>query len=322
MNTAAEECAPRLLGIDVGGTAVKIGLVRAGVVQSRIGIDADPAGGLRAALRRIATAADPLRAKSGGKIAAVGLAFPGIVDPQGKRILSSPAGKFDDACQIDVVEEAGRLFGMPVQLVNDANAALIGEWRHGAARGCTDAVMMTLGTGIGSSVLLGGAPLRGAHGQAGSLGGHFSGDIDGDPCPCGNIGCVETIACTLTLPRHARASELFASSLLSREAVIDYRAVFALARRGDLLATRLRDRALQAWGAAAVNLIHAYDPERLIIGGGILAAGEDLLGPLRAHVRRHAWTPWGRVEVLPAALGSDAGLLGAASLAGESLSKH
>jgi glucokinase len=121
--------------------------------------------------------------------------------------------------------------------------------------------------------------------------------IGGRSCPCGNVGCWETLASTAALPA-------------TGDRFRDYEAVFSAAEAGDACALHLRDRSLEVWGALAVSLVHAYDPEVLVIGGGVASAGEAVLGPIREAVRRNAWTPWGEVRVVASELGHDAALVG------------
>lgn len=307
-----------ILACDVGGTQIKVGIVRDGAVLARGEIPAEAKRGLAMALERIAEAAALLQQQAGllpQDLVGVGLAFPGIIEPGTDRILSTPAGKFDDSKSLDTHGRVRSLLGLPVHICNDANAALVGEWRYGAARGCRSVVMMTLGTGVGSAVIIDGVPLRGTHGQAGCLGGHMLARVDGTRCPCGALGCVESEASTWALPAQARTHAGYAQSSLSREFVVDYRAVFEHATQGDALATELRDRGIRVWAAAIVSLIHAYDPERVVLGGGIMRSAEWILPKVRQYVAQHAWTPWGQVEVVPAALGNDAGMRGVACLA-------
>jgi glucokinase len=303
---------------DLGGTRVKLALIREAEVLARSEIPAYPKLGLRAALQRMGGEGEGLCQSAGVHKTGIGgfaLAFPGIVEPPTQRILSSPRGKFDDAGRVKIGSFIRRKLGVPVYVVNDANAALAGEVRFGAARGCRNVVMLTLGTGIGTSVLIDGVPLRGKHGLAGNLGGHFTATLSGRTCSCGNVGCVETEASTWALPDQARRHPGYAASRLAREAILDYRAVFACAARGDRVARELRKHALEVWSLAVVNMIHAYDPELVVLGGGIMQSGDEILHAVRQHVAKHAWTPWGQVKVVPAALGNDAGLLGVASLA-------
>jgi glucokinase len=315
MKTA--KASPVVLACDVGGTSIKLGLVRGARLLARGEIPAGAHLGLAAAMKRIARQARDLSRQAGvapGQLAGFGLSFPGIIEPRTERILSTPAGKFDDSKYVDVAELVRRELGVPALVCNDANAALAGEWRFGAARGCRSAVMMTLGTGIGTSAIIDGVPLRGQHGQAGCLGGHLTANLDGRVCPCGNLGCAESEASTWALPIQARAHPGFAASRLAQEKTLDFAALFRCAAKRDALAVQLRDRALHVWSAALVSLIHAYDPEVAVIGGGVMRSAATILPALRRHAARHAWTPWGRVKIKPAALSNDAGMLGVAWL--------
>jgi glucokinase len=170
--------------------------------------------------------------------------------------------------------------------------------------------MVTLGTGLGTAALINGHILRGRHGQAGVLGGHFTIRQGGYLCTCGNRGCAEAEASTSVLPLIARADFAFSASTLQRLVVIDYSSVFRLAREGDRCAMALRTRAIEVWSALIVNLIHAYDPERVIVGGGIVAGAEDFFADLERQIHLHAYTPWGRVQIVPAQLGDAAALFG------------
>ena len=306
-----------ILACDVGGTRIKLGVVRGARLLAQSEIDAEPGKGLADALKRIAQVVSPLCHKAGVKRQALGgfgLSFPGIIEPRTGIILATPAGKFDDAKSLDASKLIENLLGLPAWVCNDANAALAGEWHFGAARGSRSTVMMTLGTGIGSAAIIDGVSLRGEHGQAGCLGGHLTVSLDGQNCPCGNIGCAESEASTWAVPAQARAHAGFSTSRLARGKTLDYAAIFRAAARGDKVAIDLRDRSLRVWAVTLVNLIHAYDPEVAVIGGGIMRSGKTILPALHNYVLKHAWTPWGRVKIIPAMLGNDAGLFGVASL--------
>lgn len=306
------------MACDVGGTRLKLGVVCGGAVVARRELPAEPARGWRAALGRIAGALPELIAEartSREALSGFALAFPGIIDPRTERIVSTPAGKFDDALDCDFSRWVREHAHDASFVCNDANAALAGEWTWGAARGRSNIVMVTLGTGFGSSVIIEGVPLRGAHGQAGSLGGHLLANIHGRACRCGSAGCVETEASTWILPELARRSGA------PPAAFPDYATVFDAAAAGDAAAERIKAHSLHTWSAAIVSLIHAYDPECVVVGGGIMASAAAILPELRRHVERHAWTPWGRVEIVAAHLGRNAGLIGAAHLLREKLER-
>jgi glucokinase len=179
--------------------------------------------------------------------------------------------------------------------------------------------MVTFGTGIGTAALIAGRLLRGRHGQAGCLGGHLTVRYGGRQCSCGNAGCAEAEASTAFLRAVAEARPEFSTSALAESNPLDYAAVFAAADAGDACAVAVRDHSLLVWGALAVSLIHAYDPERVILGGGIMRSAGTILPWIADYVRRHAHTPWGKVEVRASELGDDAALLGCSVLLEETL---
>jgi glucokinase len=299
------------LAADFGGRRIKLGLVQDGRVTASQVLAAEADQPLRARLEVVAEAlrafcAEQHLAPSG--CGGVGFAYPSIIDTRRARIMDH-FGKFGDASQLDLRGWAREALGLPLFIDNDARLALIGEWLYGAGRGCDNLGVMTLGTGLGTSAVIEGKVLRGAHGQGGILGGHFTVNYSGRQCVCGNIGCAEAEASTWMLDELARNHAGFSDNPLSREPVLDYAAVFRLAAEGDACALALRDHSLQIWSATAVNLIHAYDPEKVILCGGIMASANVILPAMQAYVDRHAHTPWGRVEVVPSALGDEAALL-------------
>lgn len=303
--------------IDFGGTIIKLGLVRDGRVIASSSMPAHAEQGLAPQLPRVVVGLKQLLADEKLSLedcAGVGVSFPGLIDPQDVRITSTPAKKYDDAMSIDLVAWARDELGRLLRLENDAHAALLGEWKFGAGRGCHDLVVVTLGTGIGTSVLIRGQLLRGRHHQAGVLGGHFIVTPNGRACGCGARGCVETESSSRHLPEIAREDPGFASSALSKESTIDFAALFRLAETGDELAIRLRTRSMAYWGATLVNLIHAFDPERIVVGGGIIRSADEIIPFLQDFVNKNAWTPWGKVRVVPAELGDAAGLVGLSAL--------
>jgi glucokinase len=309
------------IAADVGGTRIKLGLVRQGVVLAHDVMDARSHQGLGPQLPRMVESVQRLCQSAGlsrDDCGAMTMAFPSIVDRSSGRVLAH-FGKFADAMQLDLPRWSRLELGLPLVIENDARAALIGEWKAGAGRDCDDLVMVTLGTGIGTAALIGGRILRGDHGQAGILGGHLTVRYDGRLCTCGNRGCAEAEASSHALPDLARSHKAFGESRLQRASPIDYAAVFRLADEDDACAMALRQRAIDIWSAAIVNLIHAYDPSRVIIGGGIAAGARSFLPELQRAVLSRAHTPWGRVQILPSQLGDDAALVGCDFLATDGL---
>lgn len=294
-----------VLAVDAGGTRIKLGVVEAGRIVARSSIDARSDEGLGPQLPRIAAA---LKQIAPSEVEGLGMAFPSLVDTSTGRV-TRDSGKYRDAMGLDLNSWTEREFGVPLQIENDARMATIGEWRHGAGRGFDDVVMVTLGTGIGTGVIVGGQILRGKHGQAGCLGGHIVVSINGHRCPCGAVGCAEAEASTASLPTLAAEDPGFADSPLRMSDPLDYSAVFGFAEQGDPCSIRLRDRSIDVWGSLGVSLVNSYDPEVVVFGGGILAQGEALLAPIRRRIERDAWMPWGKVQVVTSVLGNDAALL-------------
>jgi len=306
----------KVLAVDLGGSHASCAVVEDREVRGHESVPLDETGGLADALPLIADALRRLALAAGVAFDAcegIGFGFCGVVDPVAGRVLSTNA-KYDDAPGVDLGEWAREAFGLPLRLENDARLALLGERHAGAAREVDDVVMMTLGTGIGGVAMIGGRLLRGRHFQAGVLGGHLTAAFDGRSCTCGGIGCVEAEASTWALPRVCREWPGFATSVLARAPRLDFETLFAEAARGDAVARDVRDRCLRVWGAGAVSMVHAYDPEVVVIGGGVMRDAGAVLPFIEERVHRHAWTPWGQVAVRAAALGDRAALVGAVPL--------
>jgi len=300
-----------ILACDLGGTRMKIGIVRAGRVLAKTVEPANSKHGLAPQLPVLKAAW--LRLLGDLKLrlddcSGAAVAFPSLVDTATGRILAE-YGKYADAMDIDLRAWSRAELGLPMAIENDARMAVIGEWQAGAGRGSDNVVMMTLGTGLGTAAVIEGRVLRGKHGQAGVLGGHLTLRYGGRACSCDNIGCAEAEASTAFLAELAKTRPDFAASLLAREPVLDFAAVFPHAAAGDPCAAALRDHSLLVWSSLAVNLIHAYDPEVLILGGGIMASGDVILPAVRDHVARFAHTPWGKVRVVASELGDAAAMV-------------
>jgi len=297
---------------DIGGSRIKLALVHDGRILARRveAAHADEPWARR--LEGLATGWRALCEESGVTLADIdglGIGFPSLVDAARGHILDE-WGKFPGCANFDLSSWARSTLGLRLALDNDARAALLGEWRQGAGLGSDNLVMITLGTGIGTAVVMEGRLVRGGHGQAGSLGGHLTVRYGGRRCVCNNLGCAEAEASTAVLRELAQTRPEFARGALASMGSVDYAAVFRLAAEGDAGASALRDHSLSVWSAAVVNLIHAYDPDRVIVGGGIMGSAAHILPALRRYVSEHAYTPWGRVEIVPSALGDDAALLG------------
>lgn len=299
------------LACDLGGTRIKLGLVQNGRVLSQNVIAAESEKGLASRLPALSAALSDLLKGQELKpkdCRGISISFPSLIDKTGGRILAE-FGKYRDAMSVDLRAWAKAEFGLPLAIENDARMALIGEWRQGAGRGCDNLVMMTLGTGIGTAAVVEGRVLRGVHGQAVILGGHTTLRYGGRPCNCGNIGCAEAEASTAFLSEVARERADFKLSALAREPVLDFSAVFRHASSGDVCAAAVRDHSLLVWSSLAFNLIQLFDPELLIVGGGIMASGDPILEYMRRYMEKHARTYWGNVSIVATQLGDAAPLL-------------
>lgn len=299
------------IGIDLGGTRIKIGLINDGnLIDSQI-LPAKSVEGLASHFPLIDKVIEQiLKTHSILSLEGIAMAFPGLVNPIEKKVLSTN-GKYDDAIELNLSEYYQKKWNCHFFIDNDTRMATVAEWKFGAAKGCDNLVMVTFGTGIGTSVVIEGQLLRGKHFQAGCLGGHFTVNYNGNRCTCGNIGCVEAEASTHNLPFLVHNSKNVQMSGLNTITNIDFYDLFMAAGQGDCVAVEIRDYCIKIWSAAIISYIHAYDPEQVVLGGGILNSANDIIPMIREKVEKQAWTPWGKVVIKPGELGDFAGVLGA-----------
>jgi glucokinase len=303
----------RVLAVDVGGTHVSCGAVDGSELLQVTTIETDPRGNLSDLLPVVAMTLRQMTDQIGNGFTGIGFGFCGLVDSAAGRIVSTNH-KYSDATQLDLTSWARNEFGLPLILENDSRLALLGERHAGAARSSEDVVMMTLGTGIGTAVIMGGCLMRGKHFQAGVLGGHLTIVPGGRTCSCGAKGCFEAEASTYALPDVCRTWPGFDRSALAEESKLDFLSLFRWADQGDVVASQIRARCIDLWQACALSLVHAYDPELLILGGGVTKSSYPILKAIQGHIRSCAWTPWGKVQIRAAQLGNNAAILGAAQL--------
>ena len=313
----------RTIGVDMGGTKLLAGAVDSGlsvhhrVQRSFTRLD------VSYLLDVVVDAVEETRADAGGEVAAVGFGIPSLIDQRTGTAVVAVNLPLKNIMFADVMAER---LDLPVFVDNDANLAALAEHRAGAARGCNEAVVLTIGTGIGGGLILRGELYRGAVGAAGELG-HIVIDRNGPPCQgnCPNHGCVESLASGTALAREAlRMARARPSSGLGR-ALAEGRQlagplVTELAHDGDEAAIETIATIARNLGVAVTSLVNTFNPEVVVIGGGVMGAGELLLGPVRAEVAARALPPSrDLVEIVPAAFGVEAGMIGAAALAFEGL---
>jgi glucokinase len=290
------------VAIDLGGTIIKAGLLRNGELLAGMEMDSHNARSLGAILPHLANLVENLLNTAGLKasdVAGLGLAFAGLVDSEQQRIISTNK-KYDDGPDIDLKAWAHENWSWPLAVENDTRMALLGEWQYGSGQDCRDLVMVTLGTGVGSAVLMDGKLLYGRHFKAGNLGGHFTVNYRGYPCTCGNVGCVEAEASTWRLPSLLKSHPGFEHSSLVPEHVLDFETLLRHSDAGDAVAEEILEHCIAVWSAGIITMIHAFDPEKVILGGGVMHAAGRILPALQEQVDRFAWTPWGKVALLQA----------------------
>lgn len=297
----------------MGGTRIKIGLVHQGRLTADTSIQASAHMSLAERLVEIGGHVDMLLAQTQATPVGIGVAFPGIVDSEHRKILSKYV-KYPDAQEVDLPGWAMQRWNIPLALENDARAALVGEWQYGSGRDCQDLVLITLGTGVGSAVMMEGRMLKGKHFLAGNLGGHMTINLHGIVCNCGNIGCLETEGSTWALEGIVKRSAGFEASALSREPEIDFHTVFRWAEKNDLLAAEVSRQILKAWSLGIINLIHAYDPERVVIGGGVMRSKDRIIPVIREMIRKHSWLKENELHIVAAEQPDFAGILGMSHL--------
>jgi glucokinase len=318
--------ARRTIGVDMGGTKLLAGAVGAGLeVHHRTqralrGLDQ------QTLLDAAVDAVEETRAAAGDEVAAVGFGIPCLFDRRTGKAVIAVNLPLADIAFADVMAER---LGLPVFVDNDANVAALAEHRAGAAQGIDEAVVLTIGTGIGGGLILRGELYRGAIGSGAELG-HMVIDMDGPPCQgsCPNHGCVEALASGTALEREAaRIAEERPDSGLGR-ALHAGRAltgplVTELAHDGEESAIEVLTLIGRRLGVAIASFVNIFNPQVVVIGGGVIAAGELLLEPARAEVAVRALTPSkDEVEIVPAHFGDEAGMIGAAQLAFDGLANQ
>jgi glucokinase len=305
-----------VLALDIGGTKLAAGVVdRAGVVHSFHTVPTDAQRGPADGLERLFELGRRAVADAGLSIAAVGIGCGGPLDSE-RGVLLAPL-HLPGWRDVPVVDLAQKEFGRPGALENDATAGAAGEHAFGAGGGTRHMVYLTLSTGVGGGVIVDGRLYRGAMGNGGELG-HVTVDWTGRPGRgCGRNGCLEAYASGTSIGE--RAVEALALSAepsmlaaLERPTAAD---VAAAARDGDALAVRLWDETVTALACGLTSIVNLFEPELVVLGGGVTRVGEQLLGPVRAEVEARAVRPAGSpLAIVQSALGDQVGIVGAAAI--------
>jgi len=309
------------IGIDLGGTGIKAGVVdEKGAILIKDSRPTLPERGYEAVIRDMAQLAIDVTGRIGhtmDDIKAIGIGLPGVMDPRSGRVPFCTNLAWHD---VPIIEEMAKYTKVPVFVDNDATVAGLAESVAGVSAGCENSVFVTLGTGVGGGVVLGGKVFSGSHGVASEIG-HMVTVDGGEPCTCGNRGCWERYASATALIREGRKLCAAKPDCALLKAVdgdadrIGAKHVIDLAKAGDPDCTALFDSYVHHLCVGIVNLINLYDPEVIVLGGGVSHAGPFLLDAVRAKLPDMVFykaMPYARIEL--ARLTNDAGIIGAAML--------
>jgi glucokinase len=313
-----------VLGIDIGGTNLVVGSVAEdGRALRALGTAPTQAeSGATAVVDRLVelaqrTIAQTKREVPGAEIAGVGVGAPGPLDTKSGIVLLTPNLGWVNMPLRQIIHDR---LGLQTALDNDANCAVLGEWWVGAARGAHNAIGITIGTGIGGGLVLDGRLYHGASDVAGEIG-HTTIDTEGRRCKCGNYGCLEAYASGPNIAMRAvEAVQAGADSLLSKKvggdlAKITAQTVYEAAQEGDELALEVVNDTAKFLGAGIANLLNVFNPEVVVVCGGVTLAGDHLFVPLRREVARRAFKPAVQAcRIVPGELINTAGVYGAAKV--------
>ncbi len=309
------------IGFDVGGTGIQVGVVdEKGTILQKGNMVTRTNVPFEEQIKAMADCALATLAESGytlADVASVGAGIPGVVDPRSGRIAFCPNLGWKD---VDFAGEMRKHIDKPIFMDNDATVAGLAENVAGVSAGAHSSVFLTLGTGVGGGIVIGGKVWSGFHGIGSEIG-HMIIELDGEQCNCGNRGCLERYCSATSIILAARAAVMqYQESTIWADCggdveKINAKMVFDAAKEGDELGLRLFNNFVKALASGIVSIIHFLDPEVIALGGGVSKAGDFLLDAVRAEVAKlvmYKTMPFARIEL--AKLGSDAGIIGAAML--------
>jgi glucokinase len=298
-----------VIGMDLGGTNLRVAGVGAdGAIAELYREQTLARQGPEPVIERIVAAIGRVSGRlsaAGGNVRGVVLGAPGIISSVAGTVVASP--NLPGWRDVPLRDRVAAAIGLPVLLENDANAAAYGEYWRGAGKECSSMVLLTLGTGVGGGLVLGGELWRGADGMAGEIG-HITVEPGGRTCRCGNAGCLETYASATGIVDSYR-------ELAGIEEAVSAEEVHRRAHEGDANARQSYRDAGRSLGLAFAALVNLLNPECIVIGGGVLPAWDLFMPVAEQELRRRAFVaPASRVRIAPAALGDLAGVTGAAGL--------
>ncbi len=307
-----------VVGMDVGGTHVKlVAMAPADGVRLTRSVPTGSGEDVDRLIAELAAAVAEVAELAGSEATAIGVGCAGLIDVERGIVGLSPnLPSWRDVPLRDLLAEAA---GLPVTLINDADAFAFGEAALGAGHGARCGLYVTLGTGVGGAIVAGGRLFGGAFGTAGEIG-HMCVDVDGPRCPCGGRGCLEMFVGNARIVERARRLvESGAESILGSEIdALTPKRIAEAAAGGDWAARRAFDETGRILGIALAGVCNLLSVDRVVIGGGVARAGDVLLGPVAEAVHAHTMAPTDqKPRVVPSAFGAEAGAIGAAMYANE-----
>ena len=316
-----KEAKKPVLAIDLGGTKILTAIISSKVIAKEYRLTLAEEGP-QSVIKRVLSMIDrllSLRNLDPSQLDSISIAAAGAIDSEKGLVTLSP--NLPGWRDIPLRDMVGEKYGVNTFLINDASAAALGEHHFGAGKGVSNLIMLTVGTGIGGGIIINGKLYLGPSGSAGEIG-HMTIDINGPKCSCGNIGCLERLVSGTAVAEEAirRLSQGEKSSLTEigggKIKSVTAEKVSLAAQNGDSLALEVISKAATYLGIGLVNLVNIFNPEMIIIGGGLAKVGDLLLEPARRVVRERAFPlPARLVRIVPAQLGDDAAVLGAAIFA-------
>lgn len=308
-----------VIAVDLGGTNIRVAVISAsGEMEYRTRMPTRSSEGPDAVIRRIGQLVNEVASQAGIESGVpVGVASPGPLNPRTGVVHYTP--NLPGWRDVPLVEKLTAIVGRPVTLANDGNCGALGEARFGSAKGVRNLVYLALGTGIGGGIISEDVLIDGKNGLGAEVG-HTCVALDGPRCTCGSIGCLESFASGWAIQAEAEHIATTADGDLMRELAgegpIHAGIVAEAARRGDMAAVGLLDRAGRALGAAMGSFINMFDPEMIVIGGGVATLGELLMGPAKLAMPQHSFYDMRKdMPIAYSSLGGDTGIFGAAALA-------
>ncbi|WP_353893815.1 ROK family glucokinase [Proteinivorax hydrogeniformans] len=307
------------IGIDLGGTNIACALVEDGKLLHKVSIPTRAKEGKEYVFNAIFEAIESILAQtntSKEEVEGIGIGVPGLVDIDRGVVKLAPNLFWEHVPVKEIIEKK---FKLPVAVDNDANAAALGEVLNGAGKGNNDVVCITIGTGIGSGLIINGKIHHGLNGGAGEFG-HVTVKEDGPLCNCGNQGCLETLTSATAIANEGmkilKASKTsILAQFVTEGQPLGAKEVFLAAEKGDKECKEVIEQACKSLGMALANVVNLLNPQQIIVGGGVSHAGDALFRPLTKWINHYSLDILNKdLSVDPAQLGNDAGIVGAAGL--------